>query len=575
MNQPTTIDELIESRGQTAGDDIAFWKEQEFGQWIPVTAQEFCLQKRSVAHGLLHWGLQKGDVVGIIASSRYEWELADKAVFSVGLVSFGIDVNLSAPEIEAALKAANVKCVFIENEAVYNKIPAEFRHLVIAFDAIESAPAVKKMWELIEQFPGTKPPAHASPEDYAIIVETSGTTGNPKLIRFRHQQILAGTYATAAGLGLRENVPIEYKRTIGWLPLAYMTSKVINLIAYYLRGEVYFLSNPKKIIDAMVLINPSHIIGVPIFYERIYEGIQDKLRTRPVLERMFFYLILFLRRRGIRFWGTSLVENVHNKIFGNNIKFLLSGSAPLRMKIMKFFLGLDLVILEGYAMSENAIPLAMNQRALYKFGTVGKPVTANELKFSPEGEILVKGPGVFEGYMAGGGEDGRSFDADGYLRTGDIGHFDNDGFLVLTGRIKEMIKTANGYRISPVEVEETYKEIPYIRQIVVVGDNQRYLGALIVLDTARITEWCRRTKLFIDPAQYLSSPEIHAMIKTEIERVGASLAHYKRIRNFVFLSAPLSLTAGEITPNLKLRRKVINEHYRKEVDSLFKEEEKI
>jgi len=560
-----TIDDLIESRGETAGASIVFWKE-DGPRWLPVTAGEFCEQKRALANAFFQRGLKKGDVVGIISSARYEWELAEKAVLSIGGLSFGIDANLAESEIEASLKASSAGFAIVENDAVYQKLPPEYKLTAVFFDTAHSEN--KTVSDLIAQSSKSAPHVALSADDFAIIIGTSGTTGKPKLIRYRHSQLITATYQTAAALNVSTSSPVKEKVTVCWLPLAYMTSKIINLICYAVHGELYFCSNPKRIMEVMLLINPSQMIAVPIFFERVYVGIIERLRQVSLLQQWTFFAILFLRQRGAKWIGSQVVRQIREKIFGKNILYLLSGTAPLRMKLLKFFEGLDVMVLEGYALSENAIPVAMNTPLVFKMGTVGKPLPGTQLKFAPDDEILVKGPGVFEGYW-GDTQESHSLDSEGYLHTGDLGCLDKDGFLSITGRKKEMIKTANGYRISPVEVEGAYQQIPYIRQIVVVGDQQKYLGALIVLEPEAVLSWCRQAGVKVQEDQVYNSAEIRKLIEAEIARISESVAHYKRVKTFVLLKENLSLAHGELTPNLKLRRDVIKQHYEKEIEKMF------
>ncbi len=564
-----TIDHLIENRNKKNPESIAFYKHTSSGR-MSLTAHAFCEEKRALAYALENLGLKRGDVVGILSSVRYEWELAEKAVLSIGCASFGIDVRHTIAEITQEITTGSIDLLFVENEILLKNVPEVFTGTIILID--EGAPErpTTQLSELIRLGDGKVPTQKATPDDFAIIISTSGTTGHPKLIRYRNRHIVAACLSIIEMLELQTEK--TNKRTaLCWLPLVYMTSKIMNLVDYVIDGEVHFLGNPREITNALQTTSPSHFVAVPIFYERLYKGLLDELAKLPFLKKFGVYTILFIRKHVHIDVGAPIMRMIRHKLFGKHLEYCVSGSAPLSTEIIHFFKLLDVDILEAYALSENAIPVAMNRPTHHKAGSVGRILNRNKVRFEQDGEILVIGEGIFEGYIGHESENKELFTNDGYLKTGDIGHLDADGFLYLTGRKKSLIKTANGYRISPIEVEATYEPILYIKQILVVGDRQKFLGALIVLDVPHIESFLEAQGMKKMSSRALTKdPQVITLITDELKKHDQTLAVYKRVACFALITEPFSVEKEELTPNFKMRRDIITKHYHSEIEAMFK-----
>ncbi len=574
MKHLYTIDTLIEDRCTREPQSIAFYRQTE-NAYEPITTQRFCTEKRALASAFTELGLKKGDVVGILSSIRYEWELVEKAAISIGCSSFGIDIRHSAPEIETEIKAASIDAIIVEDDKLLAQLPSNLPCTIITIDGIsrthKDSSSYLQLYNLIRENLGRKPHIESDRNDWAIIISTSGTTGEPKLIRYRNHQIIAACLAITEMLDIDKTARTE-KTMICWLPLMYMTSKIMNLVDYAAGGSTYFLKNPKDIMDAIQKISPTHFLSVPIFYERMYKGFMDKIQSLPYLKRMALKMLIWIRIHTQLAIAPQIIRSIREQLVGKKMEFAISGSSAVSTEILRLFHALSIPIYEAYALSENAIPVSMNTPESHRIGSVGKPSWRNTVKYGADGEILVKGEGVFEGYIGNKSENTDSFDRDGFLKTGDLGSLDADGYLHITGRKKNIIKTANGYRISPSEIEAIYEAIPYIQQILVVGDRQKFLGALIVLEVTAVRSYLTQHSIPIPSDDTIAKmKEVRDLIAAECSSRKPLLAVYKQIKVFTLLSKPFTIQAGEITENFKLRRAVIIEHYQKEIDRMFKE----
>ncbi len=571
MRHPFTIDALVEERAGKKPESIVFHRENG-DTYEPITARQFCIEKRALAVAFVELGISRGDTIGILSAVRYEWELAEKAALSIGCASFGIDVRHSSSEIQQEIEATSIDIIVVEDETLLAQIPASFSNPIILIekpDTISEKTSLHIFSDLVKQHIGKKPHIHADREDWAVIIPTSGTTGEPKLIRYKNHQIIAACMEISDMLDLNQK-RTEPGVTICWLPLIYMTSRIMNLVDYATGGSVYFLKNPKQIVETLPRIHPTHFLSVPIFYERVYKGLFEKQEQLRFFTRVAFKFIIAVRTHTSIDIAPRTIRLIREKIFGKRLEFAISGSAPISIEILKSFKALSIDIFEAYALSENAIPISINTPNHHKMGSVGKLCKRNTVRFARDGEILVKGEGIFEGYLHSEHDTEALFDGDGYLKTGDIGYQDDDGFLHITGRKKNIIKTANGYRISPTEIEAVYGAIPYIKQIVVVGDNQKFLGALIVLDTEQVKTYLgKHTISYTSPEMFPLMEEVKELIMAECMSRRKLLAIYKQIKVFALLQRPFTVEKGELTENFKIRRNVIITHYQKEIDDMY------
>jgi long-chain acyl-CoA synthetase len=421
-------------------------------------------------------------------------------------------------------------------------------------------------------------PATDSP---ATLIYTSGTTGSPKAVLYSHRQILVAADAileSFPGLSAGENM-------LCWLPMAHLYQRMLNFAAAQRGAILCFVEDPRTIAECLRETNPEVFVGVPRVFEKIHDGIRNQAAAQSRPARALFAWALKIggecaRRlragqtpsRTLR-WKQRLADVLVLRrirgLFGKNIRFLISGSAPLPAQLPEFFHALGLVTLEAYGVSENTVPLAANRPGDYRFGSVGRPFAANEIRLAADGEVLVRGPGLFRGYE-GDREADERFTADGFYQTGDLGRFDEDGYLWLKGRKSEIIKTSTGRKLSPFKIEGAYRKSPLIAQIAVFGDGRERPAALVVLDEAVLAQYWNLSGLPSAASEEMRRSDFaRELTKRELERCGEELAPHERIADFAVLEKSFAVESGELTSNLKLRRQFIAAKYAKVIDGFY------
>ncbi len=502
---PGTIMRLLADRVQETPDADAFFCRSDAGAWLPTTWSQVQAKVAQLAAAFQQLGLQRNDRLAIVARTCLEWQIAEFAGLVVGAVVVGVEPHAPAELIEHVLRHSGAVAAIVDDRQSTAKIPetmrADLRFLITLeevahasmgspendSDDSQSEERQGEPWQA-EQ----RQAEQGQVDRAATLIYTSGTTGRPKAIEYSHRQLLTACGAIARAfseIGPGDSV-------LCWLPMAHLFQRMMNLVAVARGAKVYFVENPREVMQAIRQVQPSVFVAVPRFYERLYEGIQEEISQRPAWLAGLVRLSMRVgaaharcQRAGGRppAWlvlahpvlDAAVLSRIR-AVVGRRMRFMITGSASTPAWLLEFFHGIGLLVLEAYGISENAVPMAANRLQNYRFGSVGRPFAENEIRFADDGEILVRGPGVFAGYFRDAEQQAR-FTQDGYLQTGDIGHFDADGFLYLTGRKAEIIKTSTGRRISPAAVEAVYAQSPYIDQVVVVGEGRKYLVGLIVL----------------------------------------------------------------------------------------------
>ena len=537
---PDIVPELLWFRAQRTPAGLAFHTRSADGTWRSRTWAEHWDEVERMAGAWHARGLRPGDRLAIMLPTCRAWEVAQQAGLVNGSVVVGLDPRASSDEVGSVLKHAEADWLVVPGRhlAALPAAPLERLKRVIVVgdwesdgtpnreawsDCLADAPAAGVGQSLVQQ---------RRPDELATIIYTSGTTGAPKGIAVTQRQLLVACRAIA------ETFPeiAGDDTTLGWLPMATLFQRMVNLLAIARGVQTYFVEDPRRILESLQEIRPSFCVGVPRFYEKLHETLQQ------------------LPRAASAAWRHSM-------------KFMISGSAPLAGSVLQGLQAQGLLVLEAYGLTENVVPMSMNRVGDYRLGSVGKPLPQNEIRIDADGEILVRGPGLFTGYYHESRPAERFTDG-GYYRTGDCGYLDEDGFLYLTGRKAEFIKTSTGRRISPVGIEAVYGQSPYVDQVVVWGEGAKYLVALLTCDWPRIEGYL--TQLGAPAAR--EDPRATSLIKDlllrEVDRLGARLAPHERVQAVGILSSPLLAQRGELTMAAKLRRAVIETHYRGLLDSL-------
>jgi long-chain acyl-CoA synthetase len=564
----TSLPRLLQSVARESPHGAAWGERGPDGSWTFLTWQEAWREVRHRATALRRLGLARADRLAILAPTCRAWQVAEMAGLLAGAVIVGLEPHAPEDQLAFVLDHAEVNALIVDSPPSLAKVPHALRDrlkfVVSLNDTAGDAAANLVSWrdmpaavedeEWRDRFPAG--------EDPAAFLYTAGTTGTPKGILYSHAQILAGCWAIRWALPeLRES-----DSTSCWLPMAHLFQRMINLVAMSRGMKTIFVEDPREILACIQQTRPSVFVGVPRFFEKLQEGIQQHLVRQTGWRKRLLSLALAVgaKRAGLVAEGRKvpwtlrlshacldrIILSKIRRVMGGEIKLMISGSAPIAPWLLKFLHSLGWLVLEAYGLSENTVPIAANRSDAYRFGSVGKPLPPNEVRLAEDGEILVRGPGLFEGYYK---EERNTdlFTEDGFYRTGDYGRLDADGFLFLLGRKAEIIKTSTGRRISPARVEAVYRRCPHLDQVVVFGDGRKHLVALVTLNPAH--------------------PADHDLIDRELEVLGRELAAHERIRAFAILPNPLSIAEGELTPTLKLRRRRIAERHAERIEQLYQQ----
>jgi long-chain acyl-CoA synthetase len=524
---PQTIPDLLRLRAEATPQGVACYSRDGTGPWQPTNWSTLWDDVKRLAARLQRLGLKRRDRLAVIARTCYRWQIAEMGGLLAGGVIVGIDPHASAEQTAFVCDHAGVTGAIAQDPARLDRLPAAVRGAMRFALPLDQAPCDDA------SSAGPPPLPALTGDDPATIIYTAGTTGASKGIEYTHAQVLAGARAIA------ELYPelSAGDRTLCWLPMAHLYQRMMNLVTLVKGMVTYFVEDPREVPACLRDVEPAFFSTVPRFLEKLRDSIIG---------------------------GES-------RACGRNLKVLLTGSAPTPLPLLEFFRAQGVVIYEGYAMSENTVPMSASTRGAWRLGSVGKPLPQNEIRFGDDGEILVRGPGVFRGYYREEGPSDR-FTADGFYRTGDVGRLDEDGFLYLVGRKAEIIKTSTGRRIAPVRVEQVYRQSPYVDQVVVFGDGRTHLVALVTLRPAAVAEAVARAGLPVPPDSELGElPLVRDLVAREFEALGKGLDGHERVGAFDILPAPLSVADGELTPTLKLRRAAIAARHADRIARLYGE----
>lgn len=568
------------------------------GQWQNLTWAEVKEQVEKLTDVLCRIGVVAGDSVCILAKTRYEWTLADLAVLSCGGATVPIYESNTAEQAAFVISDAAAKVIFVENQVQLQKIKTVWSQLpnlqaVIIFDSQDKLLEKNRVlsWRecllTADAVQGKKIYLKSlneiQPTQIASIVYTSGTTGNPKGAVLTHDNFLAAIEAGSATFPFRDDM-------IGliFLPLAHILGRITQFYQIA-NGFVHtYAESIEKLVDNIATVRPHFMVSVPRIFEKIHErtlySLQSMSSVRKTLfnwamavgERFASYRMqgktapLFLRLQNAV--ADRLVFQKLKQKLGARLEFCISGGAPLSPEVGRFFAAAGIVVVEGYGLTETTAANAVNRLNATKIGTVGKPLPGVQIKLADDGEILICGRVVFSGYRNNLTATSEAIDTAGWFHSGDVGEIDTDGFLKITDRKKEIIVTAGGKKISPQNIENLLKADPYISQVIVHGDRRKFISALVTLNKDMIENFAKQHTLnFTNFADLVQNPKVYALIKDTIERKNAGLAQFESIKKFAILPNDFTIESGELTPSLKLKRKVITQKYQSVFDNFYQE----
>ncbi len=601
MSEPTfrSVYEMFQHRVASTPDAEAMSGRRD-GQWQSMTWREAERRVRAVAGGLLSLGFQKGERAAILATSRPEWVIADLAILGAGGATSTIYTSNTADESAYILEDSGSRVCFVENALQDAKIRDVRDRLpgVVQLVQIDGEPRVADGWTITlaelerrgEEWSSANPgrldevAASVGPEDLATLIYTSGTTGKPKGVMLTHDNWLAEAEATA-----ETNILGPADKQLLFLPLAHSFAKVLEVV--FIRSGVPTAID--GVIDDLVpnlaAVQPTVMGGVPRVYEKVYNRVVTGAREGGGLKYKIFQWALDVGGRVSRlcqqggqpsgllaFQHRVADKLVYSKLkarLGGRLRFLISGGAPLSRAIAEFFHSCDILILEGYGLTETSAGSVFNRPERYKFGTVGLPVPGLEIRIAEDGEILLRGRSVMKGYYNLPQDTAEALEPDGWFHTGDVGQLDADGFLTITDRKKDILVTAGGKNIAPQNIEGQLKaSCPYVSQAVMLGDRRPFCVALITLNEETTGKWAREHGIeYKDYADLASRPEVQQLIRDGVEAVNAHLASYERIKDFHLLDHDLSQETGELTPKMSVKRKVVESRHKDVLEGFYKD----
>jgi len=574
--------------------DLMLYKKQ--GQYVPISTSEFEKAVIHLALALNHLGFGKGDKLIILSENRPEWVMTDFATICQGGLTVPIYTSLTSQQAEYIIQDSDASVVVVSNPEQRAKIEAirnnlnRVRHF-ITFET-EKVSGFMNLADLLEigqkkavENPGlfASLAAAISPEDEASLIYTSGTTGYPKGVILTHHNFISNVKTCVALFDITSRDTV-----LSFLPLSHVLERMVMFAYIYAGTTIGFAESIDAVAQNLLEIRPNIMVSVPRVFEKIYARVMDNILTSSALKKKIFFwayrvgrkyaqrdlagekipgLLKFKRRIAHKLVFSKIIERT-----GGRVRFFVSGGAPLAKDIAEFFYALGLVIYEGYGLTETAPVLTVNRPGAIRFGTVGKPIPEVEITIAPDGEILARGPNVMKGYYKKEAETREAFEG-GWFHTGDIGHLDEDGFLVITDRKKDLIVTSGGKNVAPQPIENLLKTCPYINTVVVIGDRRRFISALVVPNFEKLEELARSRGIsFADRKELVAHPEIVAFIQSEIDRATAGMASYEKIKRVALLDRELEIEKGEITPTLKVRRAAVENRYRELIESLYRED---
>jgi long-chain acyl-CoA synthetase len=561
------------------------------GAWHPVSGARVYQRVRAVAEAFTSWGIRKGDRIAILGENRWEWAIADFATLALGAVDVPIYPTLTADQTAVLLADSGARVAVVSTRAQYDKV-AQTRaqtdvERIVLMDEEGTADAVLFSSLIGDADKKTDRDAafdrgayDVQPEDLATLIYTSGTTGEPKGVMLTHGNIASNINYSTAEFGF---LPTD--SCISFLPLSHITARHLDYALYAQNVTVAYCPAFDKLPAALTSVRPTIVVAVPRVYEKVRQEVERRASLSPVKARLLKWAVSTGSKHkdtvaqgqnpGSLAWksANALVYKKVRGGFGGRVRYYIAGGAPLGLDTAHWFASVGVRILEGYGLTETSPVLAINTPRHNRMGSVGQTLPNVACRFAEDGELLVKGPNVFESYWKQSPHSPENFDDQGFFRTGDIGHLDADGFLYITDRKKELLKTSGGKLIAPQPIESRLKANLLVAQAALVGDRHKFASALISPNFAALEAWAGQQGIAAPTRRDLvANLRVVAQYQAIIDRVNETLAHFETIKRFHLVPDEWSLDTGELTPSLKLKRRVILEKYANEMAVFYADE---
>jgi long-chain acyl-CoA synthetase len=569
--------------------DTVSFRRKAGTDWVDLTAREFAGQVTSVAKGLITAGVRKGDRVALLSRTRFEWTVIDYAVAAVGGTTVPIYETSSPEQVHWILSDSEAVAVVVESDAhraEVDKLRGQLPVLQHVWQIAPSAgePAVELLSSLgasVDADEVTRRRAEVGADDLATLIYTSGTTGRPKGCALTHRNLL--TELKTATIVFGEMMSAESSLLL-FLPLAHVLAKIIQCGGVYTRTTIGHVSDTKNLIDDLAAFRPTFVLSVPRVFEKVFNGARQKAHTAgkgAIFDAAAATAERWSRAQPspgplLRLQHAVFDKLVYGKLraaLGGRCVAAVSGGAPLGARLGHFFLGVGLPVYEGYGLTETSGGATVNTPGAQRIGTVGRPLAGTTVRIARDGEILVRGDLVFLGYWHNEDATAEAI-SDGWFHTGDLGELDDDGYLTITGRKKELIVTAGGKNVAPALLEDRLRAHPLISQCMVVGDGQPFIAALITLDPEALPGWRDQHDKTAsgdpaDPRDLLEDPELLGEIELAVQEANKAVSHAEGIKKYRVLPVDFTESGGELTPTLKLKRTVVAKTYAAEIAALY------
>jgi long-chain acyl-CoA synthetase len=574
-----------------ANRDRAVLAQDTQGAWQPISSNQMYQRVRALAGAFSKWGIHKGDRIAILAENRWEWAATDFAALVLGVVDVPIYPTLTAEQTAELLADSGSRIAVVSTRAQYEKVAQHrartvLEHIVIMDE--EGTPDAVLFSSLIgdaDKATGRdaafdREAYDVAPDDLATLIYTSGTTGEPKGVMLTHGNIASNINESLSGFEIGTS-----DSCISFLPLSHITARHLDYAIYTRQATVAYCSSFDKLPPAMAAVKPTVLVGVPRVYEKFRQEVERRSALSGVKRRMLKWALATGGKHretvargeqpGSTSWqlANSLVFKKMRAGFGGRVRYFIAGGAPLGLDTAHWFASAGIRILEGYGLTETSPVLAINTPTANRMGSVGKPLPQVACRIADDGELLVKGPNIFSGYWKHAPHEPENFDDDGWFKTGDIGHLDADGFLYITDRKKELLKTSGGKLIAPQPIENKLKANVLVSQAALVGDRHKFASALISPNFAALESWATSQGITAATRRDLvQDARVVAVYQGIVDQVNEALANYETIKRFLLVPEEWSLDTGELTPSLKLKRRVILEKYAPEIAGFYADE---
>ncbi len=584
-----TVNEVLAAITSRGAETILLVQDAA-GAWKPISSAQLYGRIRALAEALASWGIGKGDRVAILSENRWEWTVSDLATLALGAVDVPLYATNTAEQVGYMLRDSGAKIVIVSSAEQREKLASagempSLEHVIVMNEGEQGSD--ESFTRLLAGASAKEQPdaafdalvAAAKPDDLATIIYTSGTTGEPKGVELTHGNLASNIVPSVAPLEL-----VKPGRLIEFLPLSHVYARNVDYAVMYFGTAVAHLAKHDQLPTAMKALNPTMFVGVPRIYEKVRQGVEAKSAASPVKRRILAWALKtgskhrdeILAGRTPTAFAWKLADRlVYSKIrqaFGGAVTVFTSGSAALGMDTAGWFADAGIRVFEGYGLTETSPVVSVNNPQFHKIGTIGKPLANLEVRLAADGELEVRGPSVFHRYWKKPEETAEALTPDGWFKTGDIATIDSDGYLSITDRKKEIMKTSGGKMIAPQPIENRLKANALVGSAALVGDKHKFACVLISPNLIALESWARSNGVGAKGAELVRDQKVIAEYQRIVDEVNMGLAHWETMKRMKLVAEEWTIESGELTPSLKLKRRVVEEKYKGEISEFYKDE---